>query len=396
MPESQPPPDFMINNARVQIALCDRARQQHRHQQHQTSTTSNFKNSAKLITVMDKYGRQQMKEDEDDEYHDEEDIEQEEDQPRKKRVRVDGSPRGTRGIFIGHQADAAEIEVYARPITALGDQIRCTAHGKHGTFKIGMDNVNLIDEILDGQPQGFWSEKRLREQLKKYLRSKSGDLASNSTQTSNASHTRNKAHAGNPSRTSIFTQANTSTGASILNTNSKTDQPTTSIENKLAVISRAAHDVQGDFDTMKATITTQENTIQDLQQTIRDLSNQVSTGTIQPPTPGPPQGQTQTSTGKYVIGDKVYAQMPAGSQDEGVYVEKEGRYKNGFLEKNVLSEYKRYVGAGWSGESVKIKDIEFHKMINGDLLQKQEKLVEIEGKTYVRRKLHVAYSSDEE
>lgn len=346
---------------------------------------------------MDKRARQQINEDNDDEHHSDEGTKQGSNQARNKRVRLDNA---IGDIFIGHQADDPEIEVFGKAITSLTEPLQCWAHGKHGSYKIGMAKVNFTQEVLGTRPQEFWVSHQLREHLKDYLRSKPGGLAKNSAQPSSAAQTSKPAPAKNLPRATTLSRR----------LESKTSPPSTSSTDTLAKLTQAAHDVQGEFDTMSATITNQEDiirdqrqtltnqedTIRDQQQTIRDLSSQLASSTTQTPTPGPPQGQTQTSSGKYVIGDKIYAQMPAGSANEGVYVEKEGKYKNGFLEKDVLSEYKRYKVAGISEESVKIKDIDFHKMINGDLLQKQEELVEIEGKTYVRRKLHVAYSSDEE
>jgi hypothetical protein len=48
-----------------------------------------------------------------------------------------------------------------------------------------------------------------------------------------------------------------------------------------------------------------------------------------------PNDPSQTSTGKFVIGDKVYVWLPIGSSNEGAFIEKEGRIKNGYEEKTV-------------------------------------------------------------
>lgn len=141
---------------------------------------------------------------------------------------------------------------------------------------------------------------------------------------------------------------------------------------------------------LRNTVKTQADTIKSQADTIKDLSAQLSTRSRR-------QGPPKTPSGKFVIGDKVYVQDLAGSMNEGVYIEKEGRIKNGYQEKTILSEYTKYkVGGTIDLEPVMLKNTEFYRTFNGDLLQKQEELVEIDGKSYVRRRLHVAYDSDQD
>ncbi|KUJ23176.1 uncharacterized protein LY89DRAFT_170105 [Mollisia scopiformis] len=108
-----------------------------------------------------------------------------------------------------------------------------------------------------------------------------------------------------------------------------------------------------------------------------------------------PANLSQIDTDTFMIGNKVYNKIPADMPNAGLYMEKGGRVKHGYQEKVVLSEYSSYK-TGEVFETVVFKDTEFLKTASGEYVQKQEDLVEIDGKTYVRRRVYVSYDSDEE
>lgn len=105
---------------------------------------------------------------------------------------------------------------------------------------------------------------------------------------------------------------------------------------------------------------------------------------------------SQNATNHYsVIGGKLYTRIAAGMPNEGVYVRTEGRIKDSYREKFVLGPYNRFDMGEVLEEAVMVKNIEFCRTAAG-LVQKQEEFVEIDGKTYISRRIRTAYESDEE
>ncbi|KAF8856912.1 hypothetical protein BDZ45DRAFT_744970 [Acephala macrosclerotiorum] len=96
-----------------------------------------------------------------------------------------------------------------------------------------------------------------------------------------------------------------------------------------------------------------------------------------------------------VASSKLYTRIAAGMPNEGVYVQTEGRIKDSYRERFVLSPYNRFDIGEVLEEAVMVKNIEFCRTATG-LVQKQEEFVEIDGKTYISRRIRTAYESDEE
>ncbi|CZR60217.1 uncharacterized protein PAC_10113 [Phialocephala subalpina] len=82
-------------------------------------------------------------------------------------------------------------------------------------------------------------------------------------------------------------------------------------------------------------------------------------------------------------------------RNEGVFVQTAGIVKDHYEEKFVLSPYARYDIGKVIEDGVMVENIEFGRAATG-LVQKQEELVDLNGKTYGRRCIRVAYESDQE